>query len=336
VTDSTPDPDPDPDTGAAPSSSPSVPSVVAVGSAVLDRYYRLSNLPDPDGGAFVREAREGYGGVAANVACGLTRLDRSAGLIGRLGTDHGDALAADLREWGVDVARTRSGDEPSTYSMVFRGPGGERMLVTGGESARALRLRGDDWPYMRGARAVFTCGYVPDRAVEPVVAARAEGELPPLVFDLSGPLPELEDRGVRPGTVDAAVAAGDLFVAGEVALDSYLDAHGVHAAPREAARWLRERGADRVALTRGAGGAVLADGDGIVDVPAYDVDVVDATGAGDAFVAGLIDAWLLDGRPAAEAGRHAAAAAALNCEADGARTGLPTRTALESFRAERD
>jgi ribokinase/sulfofructose kinase len=72
-----------------------------------------------------------------------------------------------------------------------------------------------------------------------------------------------------------------------------------------------------------------------VAVPAFDVDVVDATGAGDAFVAGLVDAWLLAGEPAAEAGRHAAAVAALNCTATGARGGLPDRAAVEQFRRER-
>jgi ribokinase/sulfofructose kinase len=57
--------------------------------------------------------------------------------------------------------------------------------------------------------------------------------------------------------------------------------------------------------------------------------VVDPTGAGDAFTAGLVDAWLLEGRPAREAGRFAAAAAALNCTGDGARGGLATRAEVE-------
>ena len=42
--------------------------LVSVGSAIVDRYYRLSNLPEPDGGAFVRGSWVGFGGVAANVA----------------------------------------------------------------------------------------------------------------------------------------------------------------------------------------------------------------------------------------------------------------------------
>jgi len=314
--------------------------LVSVGSAIVDRYYRLSNLPEPDGGAFVRDSWEGFGGVAANVACAASRLGLDAGMVSRLGSDgDADAVAADLREWGVDTARLQYGDEPSTYSIVLRDPAGERMIVTGGEAARSLSLAGADLAYARGARAVFTNGYAPDRAVAPLVDARSDGDLPPLAFDLSGPLAELEDRGTAPGTVDAAVGGADLFVADTVALRSYLDHHGAPFGPRATGRvveWFRERGVDRAALTRGADGAVLLTSDATVEVPAYDVDVVDATGAGDAFVAGLIPAWLLDGRDPWEAGRHAAAVAALSCTGDGARGGLPTREEVARFRAERE
>lgn len=313
--------------------------LVSVGSAIVDRYYRLSNLPEPDGGAFVRESWEGFGGVAANVACAASRLGRETGMVSRLGSDgDADAVAEDLREWGVDTARLQYGEEASTYSIVLRDPAGERMIVTGGEAARSLSLSDADLAYARDARVVFTNGYVPDRAVAPLVEARSEGALPPLAFDLSGPLAELEDRGTDPETVDAAVETADLFVADTVALRSYLDHHGTAFGPRDTAaavRWFRDRGAERVALTRGADGAVLFTPETTVEVSAYDVDVVDATGAGDAFVAGLIDAWLLDGRDPWEAGRRAAAVAALSCTGDGARGGLPTREGVERFRAER-
>jgi ribokinase/sulfofructose kinase len=87
-------------------------------------------------------------------------------------------------------------------------------------------------------------------------------------------------------------------------------------------------------MTRGAEGATLVTPDGSVGIDAFDVEVVDPTGAGDAFTAGLVEAWLLAGRPAWEAGRFAAAAAALNCTGDGAQGGLPTRSEVERLVAE--
>lgn len=316
--------------------SPAALDLVAVGSTIVDRYYRVSNLPEPDGGAFAHEEWREFGGVAGNVASAASRLGRDVGVVARLGAggDAGD-VEADLRDRGIDVRRLQRGDAPSTYSMVFLAPDGERMLVAGGEAARNLSLDEADLEYCRDAGAVFTNAYVPDRATRPLVEARAAGDLPALAFDLSGPLAELEARGTTPVTVDAAVEHADLFVADAVSLRSYLAHHGVDERGIErGARFLRERGVSRAALTSGAEGALLVDGDETVHVPAFDVAVADATGAGDAFVAGLVDAWLLYGRAAAEAGRHAAAVAALNCTAVGARGGLPTRERVAAFREE--
>ncbi|MEF8843003.1 MAG: carbohydrate kinase family protein [Haloarculaceae archaeon] len=187
-------------------------NLVSVGSAIVDRYHRLSNLPEPDGGAFVRESWEGFGGVAANVACAVSRLGLDAGVVSRLGDD-GDAVAENLREWGVDTDYLQYGGEASTYSIVLRDPAGERMITTGGEAARSL------------------------------------------AFDLSGSLAELADRGTAPGTIDAAVASADLFVADTVALRSYLDHHDTPFGPRETERvveWFRDRGVRRAALAVGS------------------------------------------------------------------------------------
>ncbi|MFB6298398.1 MAG: carbohydrate kinase family protein [Salinirussus sp.] len=314
------------------------PAVVAVGSAIVDHNYRLSNLPEPDGGAFVREEWTGFGGVAGNVACAASRLGREAGVIARVGAADADAVVGDLRDRGVDTARIRRGEEAPTYSMVLRGPTGERMVLTGGEASEALRLAPADWPYLEAAGVVVTSAYAPDPVVTALLAARREGRIEALAFDLSGPLSELQTRGVAPGTIDDAAATADLFVAGEVALGSYCSHHGVDVDAgneERAVELLRDLGLTRGALTRGESGSVLVTPGRRVRVPAFDVAVADETGAGDAFVAGLVDAWLLDDRDAADAGRHAAAVAALNCTGTGARGGLPTRESVAAFREAR-
>jgi sugar/nucleoside kinase (ribokinase family) len=77
----------------------------------------------------------------------------------------------------------------------------------------------------------------------------------------------------------------------------------------EACRSLVERGAGCVAATCGAEGVILVDADGAQRVPAFDVEVVDTTGCGDAFSAGFLRGLSLD--------RDRAAAAALGCAAAG-------------------
>jgi ribokinase/sulfofructose kinase len=318
--------------------------VAAVGSAVVDRLYALTNLPEPDGGAFVREESEAIGGVAANVAAALTRLGRETGVVSRVGTDAaGDRVVADRRERGIDAGHVRRGadGERTSYSMILRDPEGERMIVAGGESVPNLRLTDADRDYLRQADLAFTSAYAPDPVVSDLVKMAsdhgtngASEDFPPLVFDLAGPLAELDGRGTREATVDALLPVCDLFVANEVSARSYLGED-----PRGAIEDLRARGVRRAAVTRGKDGALLLDDSGeIVEIPAFAVETADTTGAGDAFTAGLLHAWLLGRQsPAnadpshAAAGRFAAATAALNCTAEGARGGLPTAAAVREF-----
>ncbi|MCT9095214.1 carbohydrate kinase family protein [Haloarchaeobius sp. HME9146] len=304
-----------------------MPTVVTVGSALLDRIYPVTNLPEPDGGAFARDEQLAVGGVAANVAAGLSTLGRETGVVSRVGRDDdGDRVLADLRERGIDALRVKRGEERSSYTMILRDDDGERMIIAGGESIPKLRLDENDIDYCREADAVFTSAYAPDPAVSALVeAAQEDGGFPPIVFDLAGPLAELEGRGTQKETIDDLLSVVDCFVSSEVPIESYLGCTG-----REAAAELRERGVSRAALTQGEDGALLLDGEEIVEVPAFGVDAVDTTGAGDAFSAGLVDSWVLDGKAAAKAGRFAAAVAAENCLGAGARGGLPTRETVES------
>lgn len=303
------------------------PEVVTVGAATVDRTYALTNLPEPDGGAYARDVVERPGGVGANVAVGCARLGRDAGLVARLGDDDlAERVESDLAESPVDTVRVRSRPGTSTHCLILRDGSGERMIVTAGDSTRLLRLDDADRAYLRGADAVFVTAYVPDAVTAELADLAREPGFPPLAFDLAGPLAELADRGTEPETVDRMAAVADLFVVGEVAAESHLEV-GVGEAPAA----LRERGVDRGAVTRGDAGATLFDGDDEVHVPAFDVDVVDATGAGDAFVAGLLDAWVLGDADLVRAGRWAAAIAGLNCGADGARGGMPDRDAVLEF-----
>ncbi|MFB6269057.1 MAG: carbohydrate kinase family protein [Halobacterium sp.] len=302
--------------------------VVAVGSALLDRVYALSNLPEPDGGAFVTDYTERAGGVAANVACALSHLGHDAAVVSRVGDDDAaDTVFESLADWGVDAGGVRRGSDPTSYALVLRGPDGRRMIVAGGDSVPGLRLTDSDRERARGADCVFTSAYGPDAAVSDLVALRERGEISAFAFDLAGPLSELDGRGTAPETIDRAAETADLFVTNEVAARSYLDC-----GPERAARYLRDAGAARVAVTVGEDGAYLAGGGipagDVEHVPAVDADVVDTTGAGDAFTAALVHAWVLGDASAIDAGRSAAVAAARNCSAAGARGALPERDDL--------
>ncbi len=95
-------------------------------------------------------------------------------------------------------------------------------------------------------------------------------------------------------------------------------------------RALLDLGAGAVAVTLGGDGVELHDRDGVTRVPAFAVDAVDTTGAGDAFAAGLAVA-LHDGRPLRDAVAFGAATGALATRGYGARAALPDRAAVEAL-----
>ncbi|QAU12306.1 carbohydrate kinase family protein [Halorubrum sp. BOL3-1] len=340
------------------------PAVLSIGAAAIDEWYAVSNLPEPDGGAFAREVTSAFGGVGANVAIALDRLGRDAGLVSRVGDDeYGRRAREYLAETGVDATHVAVGDDPHTRSLILRDPDGERAIVTAGESFRGLRLDGDALAAMADADAVFLTAYAPDRVSRRVldrIAALRDGDEtadpPALVFDLSGSVEELVDRGTEPETVHRFLHAADLFVADGVAAPAFFGSADA-AVERVAAAQRRAPGSEsrsrrgsqrdstwpRAVLTHGADGMTAVAGGEVSRFDAFDVDTVDATGAGDAFTAGLIDRWIAgtspgtpeDGDGVAPGVRFAAAVAAINCTARFTQPGLPTRSEVESFLAER-
>ena len=359
------------------------PEVLSVGAAAIDEWYAVSNLPEPDGGAFASEVTSAFGGVGANVAVALDRLGRDAGLVSRVGDDeYGDRALAYLAETGVDGTHVAVGDDPTIRSLILRDPDGERAIVTAGESYRGLRLDDDALAAMADADAVFLTAYTPDRAARRVLdrveslrersataaatddaesGGAAAGDPPALVFDLSGAVEELVGRGTEPRTIHRFLHRADLFVADGVAAPAFFGSAeaaveriaaaqttaadpGSAAGPRPAPRSLRGPTWPRAVLTRGADGMTAIAGGEVSRFDAFDVETVDATGAGDAFTAGLVDRWIA-GEPGgrehrrsddvAPGVRFAAAVAAINCTSRFTQPGLPTRDEVESFLAER-
>ncbi|WP_423996935.1 carbohydrate kinase family protein [Halorubrum trapanicum] len=302
------------------------PAILSVGAAAIDEWYAVSNLPEPDGGAFAGEVTSAFGGVGANVAVGLDRLGRDAGLVSRVGDDeYGRRALAYLGETGVDGTHVAVGDDPHTRSLILRDPEGERAIVTAGESFRGLRLDDDALAAMADADAVFLTAYAPDRAARRALdrveslragAADAGGSPPALVFDLSGSVEELIGRGTEPATIHRYLHRADLFVAdgvaapaffgsAEAAVERIADAQrravpsDAGSDPETGSRSRRGPTWPRAVLTHGADGMTAVAGGEVTEFDAFDVETVDTTGAGDAFTAGLIDRWIAGRSPEA-------------------------------------
>jgi sulfofructose kinase len=260
--------------------------------------------------------------MAANAAATIARLGGQVELWSRTGADSaGQRIHAFLEADGVDTrfVRTYEGARSST-SAVIVDQGGERLII--GERDRAMSMDSSWLPleHIAGAAAVLS----DFRWVEATRDAFREART----------------RGV-PTLLDADLGGGGALLAEFLCLADYAIFSGP--ALDEFAPGMDERaqlesvlavGVRHAGVTRGADGYTWLSKSGSTGhQPGFAAEVVDTTGAGDAFHGAF--AWALaDGRPAGECARIAAAVAALKCRKLGARAGLPTRAELDEFLAE--
>jgi ribokinase len=292
--------------------------VLVIGSSNTDLVCRASRLPRPGetvrGSSFETFA----GGKGANQAVAAARAGASVVFCGAVGDDgYGSARLADLATEDIDVSRVR--------------------VVAGGTSGVALIVVGQD-----GENQIVLVPGTNDR-VDPAAAAAALQSTACSVLSLTLEIPFETVAHVlgasRPEAVvvlnaapfDARVVAClpsiDVLVCNEIEAGDLLE-RAVSAETAGAA------GADLLALgpraaiiTLGSRGAVLAGVDGVHHVPAPAVDVVDSTGAGDAFC-GALAAWIAAGSPLADAVRAGVAAGSLAVTRDGAQPSLPRRAEI--------
>jgi sugar/nucleoside kinase (ribokinase family) len=314
--------------------------LVAVGNAVIDHTHRVSVLPRRDEGVFILDRRSGPGGVEANVITAAARLGLRTGLIARIGSDpDGMMILDDLKQRDVDVTRVQVGCEDATaYTFVFVDGRGDRIMMTGGRGVRDLTLSEADDELIRRARVCFSSGYLPWPLLQRLAGICSSPGGPLLAFDLPGRFEDLSVRGFEPEHLDALLPSIDLFMADRESLRSYTGAEE----PDEGLRRLQSRGVRRAAVSDGERGVTLLEASStnveLRDVPAFQIPVVDTTGAGDVLHAALIVEWLIRGQSAARACRFACAAAALSCQGWGVRAALPSRAEVEALlaNAERD
>ncbi len=279
--------------------------VVALGAHILDILGRpVTEIPEGQGGALIEEIRLSPAGAAGGTAVTLGKLGAQVVSAGAIGTDDaGDVLLRLLERFGVDCSRLvrRDGVQTSATILPIR-PNGDRpaLHVIGANGSYTI----DDVPWDE----IESAGYLhvggpeflgPENATEILRRAREAGTVTTCDLLADG-WPELLDM------LAPALEHVDYLMPNE---DQALKLTG-RDDPLDAARALVERGVRCVAMTRGAGGSAIVTGSGVEAVPAFEIDVVDTTGCGDAFVAGFIRGLAL-GRPDRDAAVVGAATASL-------------------------
>ncbi|MEL6725243.1 MAG: ribokinase [Pseudomonadota bacterium] len=280
--------------------------VGVVGSINLDLV--ASGVPLPRAGETVTGAQfaQHPGGKGANQALAARRLGAEVAMIGCVGDDTlAEPAMALLREDGVDVSAVMSEIGTTTgVALIAVSPEGENQITVA--SGANLRVSAQDAADLEGVDIVLCQLEVPVSAVEAAVR-RAREVGAKSVVNLAPAI----------AVPDALLEIADILIVNEIEAAFYGDA--LH------------QGDGWVIVTLGKAGVVLyASGTERARVPAFDVDVVDTTGAGDTFCGALAVAIGEEMSPEA-ALRFASAAAALAVTRAGAQPSLPTRAKLDAF-----
>jgi sugar/nucleoside kinase (ribokinase family) len=272
--------------------------VAVLGAHIIDVLGRpVETIPPGQGSARLDEIRATVAGTAAGTGVDLAKLGADVLAIGAVGDDLlADLLIGEMRRHGIDTGGLvrKHGTQTSATILPIRRNGERPALHVPG--ATALLDRGDiDLAGLSGVRALLVGapdalgGLVEDGLADVVSAAKAHGAL--VAVDVLRP-------GSRRdfGRIAGLLASADWFAPNSDQLAALTGEDDIFAA----IDMVLSLGTGGVAVTLGARGALVAsrDGGAPVAVPAIAVDVVDTTGCGDGFNAGLLTALLLGASPA--------------------------------------
>jgi ribokinase len=284
---------------------------VVVGSVNVDLVVSIDRLPEPGetvtGGSFHRVP----GGKGGNAAAAAARLGARTRIVGLVGPDDlGQEARRDLEAAGVDVGSLGTGRAPTGVASILVDAEGRNVIAVapGANAELTADHVGDSLSAIETDRAVVVVNLeIPDEAVW-AAADHAERRGWPFVLNPAPARPLPDGLSERCTVVIAnEIEAEALGFPGSL------------------------RGPGSAIVTRGLQGADLhRPGQQVHRQAGFPVEVVDTTGAGDAFVAAL--AWsLLEGAPLERGVRLACAAGALACRALGARSGLADRAEVDAL-----
>ncbi|MFF4528900.1 ribokinase [Streptomyces sp. NPDC001407] len=296
--------------------------VLVVGSANADLTVRVGRRPDAGETVLGSDLVESPGGKGANQAAAAARLGTRTALLAKVGDDaYGELVLAGQRASGAEVRHVvvEKGARTGTAMIIVGADGDNSIVVSPGANAhlspadvRASR------EVIAGSAVVSLQLEIPEETVREAVRVAREtatrvvlnpspppaGDLDPELFEAADPLVVNEHEARRISKLHCAGA-------------------------REWITGLRRMGARSVVVTLGGRGALVLDAtdDEPAVVPGVPAEVVDTTGAGDAFT-GALAGQLATGASLLEAARFAVRVGAAAVSKSGAQPSYPTRAEL--------
>ncbi len=296
--------------------------IAVVGSANVDLTTFNDVFPRPGETIFGKKFDLGFGGKGANQAVAARLCGANVGMVAKVGSDlFGPATIKNFDSQGIDATYVRIAEGVSSgVAPIFVDPSGQNriIVVKGANDTLSPEDVEAAAPLLRKADTIILQFEIPLRTVYHAVKfARANG-----IRCIVNPAP------AQP--VDFKELGGaDYFIPNESEAETItgMPVHSIEDAKKRA-QFLLRQGMKRVVITLGERGALAAGSDKMELIPAFKVQAVDTTGAGDAFI-GSFAVFLSEGLPEEEALPRANLYAALSTTKVGTQKSFRSRAEFE-------
>ncbi|MCS7114631.1 MAG: carbohydrate kinase family protein [Nitrososphaerota archaeon] len=290
--------------------------VVGFGALNMDKLYKVNKIVGPEEEGFVIDFKEECGGSAANTMVGLARLGCRVGFIGKVAMDReGKMLIKDFQRENVNtegVIRAKTGRSGTVLGFVDER--GDRALYVDPGVNDTIKPEEVDIKYASSTEFLHLSSFVGEKSFE--TQKRVVENLPDDVKVSLDPGVLYADKGVK--RLSPIVERSYVLMPNAMELARLTGEEDY----RVGAERLLEMGVKVVAVKLGSKGCYVTDGGESHHIEAFKVQVVDTTGAGDAFCAGFLFG-LIRGKSLYDCGRIGNFVASQCIMKMGARAGLP-------------
>jgi ribokinase len=301
--------------------------IVVIGSSNVDFIMKMDHLPARDETVTDATFMQTFGGKGANQAVAAGRAGGDVVFVNCVGDDpYAEAMVAGFEASGIRTDMiTHEQDVASGSALVMIGEGGHNYLsVAPGANARLTPARVEAVRNLIASASYVLMQYeIPRETIERVLDIAADAGVP-VVWNYA-PANPFDVTNLR--KVEIVVVNEP-----EASALTELPVRDIESA-RTAALKLQDLGATTAIVTLGEAGSVIASHeleDGVTHVPAFPVEAVDTTAAGDTYCGCLLVA-LAEGKGLTEAVKFAGAAAALCVQKLGAQPSTPWREEIDAF-----
>lgn len=290
--------------------------VVGVGLNATDTLIPVEHFPERGSKIEIHSANILLGGQVASAMVACQKWGLRTRYVGKLGEDQAAVLhREEFARLGIEMHLFTAPGCHSQQAFILVDHCGERTVLWKRDSRLTLLPEELDREWIRNARVLHLDGH--DTAAAAVAAQWARAAGVPVVADLDDLYPGVETLLPQ---IDFLVTSRDI----PTRLTHNPDLR------HSLSEVFRRYGSRLAAATLGSDGVLAWDGESFHYAPAYQVEVVDTTGAGDIFHAGFIYG-LLQGWPVQRQLEFACAAAALNCTGVGARGAIQPVERIENL-----